>query len=302
LSIMNNRKGRTFIMQNKKVDVPSGKDALRWGVSLLEPLGNDSQTAWLEANLLLGKAWNKSRIKLLTTLDDYLETASWESYKNYIMCRVAQEPLQYLIGEQIFMSLCFKVNPDVLIPRGETELLVNEALKLGLDIKQPKVLDLCTGSGAIAVSLAYYLPDSEVFAVDISAKALEIARINAQANGVDNKIEFFCGDMFLALETKQFDIITCNPPYISATEYVELPVDVKKEPRLALYGGKDGLQFYRILGAGARDFLTEQGILLMEIGYKQGEEVKRIMEENGFGNIQIIRDWNGHDRIVTCTA
>jgi release factor glutamine methyltransferase len=289
-------------MQNKGEDITCGSEALRWGASLLLPLGNDSQTAWLEASLLLGKACNKERIKLLTTLDDYLEATCWKDYKSYIQRRIEKEPLQYILEEQVFMSLSFRVTQDVLIPRGETELLVNEVLKLGSGIKRLRVLDLCTGSGAIAVSLAYYLPDCEIVAVDISSEAIEVARINAQKNGVDKRIRFLCSDMFSALEIDKFDIITCNPPYINALEYEELPLDVKKEPQLALYGGKDGLDFYYALAAGAHQFLKAQGILLMEIGSKQGNEVRKIMEGKGFADIRIIKDWNGHERIVTCTT
>lgn len=289
-------------MQEKGIDILTGKEALHKGTSLLIQQGQDNQTAWLEASLLLGKACNKNRIKLLTTLDEYLQEGCWEDYLNLINRRMAYEPLQYILGEQVFMSLCFKVSPDVLIPRGETELLVNEALKITDKNKETQILDLCTGSGAIAVSLAYYLPNSKVSAVDISARALENARSNAELNGVENRIELLCGDMFSALPIKQFDIITCNPPYISEREYEDLSEDVKKEPRLALYGGSDGLDFYRIIGVNAHSFLKKGGVLLMEIGWMQGNEVKSILQENNFRNIRIIKDWNGHDRIVTCTT
>lgn len=293
--------GIRFAMNNKKNNIPNGRETLNKGTQLLVSFGLDNQTAWLEANLLLGKACGKDRIKLLTTLDDPLEEYAFDEYMVYIERRLSSEPLQYIMGEQVFMSLYFKVTPAVLIPRAETELLVNEVIEM----KRPKanILDLCTGSGAIAVSLAHYMPDCQIVAVDISADALEVAEENAAINSVGDRIEFFCGDMFSPLaSSSSFEIIICNPPYINAVEYHELPADVKKEPRLALYGGTDGLDFYRLIGAKAKQFMSQKGVLLVEIGWQQGTEVKEIFEGNGFNEVKIIKDWNGHDRIVTCTV
>lgn len=288
-------------MSNPEKNSPDVREALKKGAQLLEKLGMDSQTRWLEASLLLSAVCGKERIKLLTELDDKLAAAFWDKYLGYIGRRLSGEPLQYITGKQDFMSLSFKVGPSVLIPRPETELLVNEAIKLSP--KKASILDLCTGSGAIAVSLAYYLKDSKVTAVDISAEALRIAEENARLHNVGGRIKFLCGDMFSPLGTKsRFDLITCNPPYISAAEYEELSCDVKKEPRTALYGGIDGLDFYRLLGAQAPDFLTPQGLLLAEIGWRQGEETAKIFKDNGFGEVKLLKDWNGHDRIVTCTV
>lgn len=288
-------------MNNAKNDIPNGREALKKGVQLFAPLGLDNQTAWLEAGLLLGKACSKDRIKLLTTLDDVLEAQEWNKFIEYITRRLSLEPLQYIIGEQVFMSLCFRVTPAVLVPRAETELLVNEVIKMKR--QRANILDLCTGSGTIAVSLAYYMPDCQVTAIDISADALGVAEENAAINSVGDRIEFLCGDMFSPLAgNSSFDIITCNPPYINAAEYHELSADVKKEPRLALYGGTDGLDFYRLIGAKAKQFMSKKGVLLVEIGWQQGTEVKEIFEKNGFNKVKIIKDWNGHDRIVTCTV
>lgn len=288
-------------MNYPEKDCPDVREALKKGAQLLEKLDLDSQARLLEASLLLSAASGKERIKLLTAWDDELAAGDWDKYLGYIKRRLLGEPLQYITGKQDFMSLMFKVGPAVLIPRPETELLVNEAIKL--QPKKAKILDLCTGSGAIAVSLAYYLTDSKVTAVDISAEALRIAEENARLHDVEGRIEFLCGDMFCPLGAQsKFNLITCNPPYISAAEYEKLSAEVKKEPRAALLGGTDGLDFYRLLGARARAFLEPQGVLLVEIGWQQGAQTEKIFKDNGFADVKVLQDWNGLDRIVTCTV
>lgn len=276
-----------------------GREVLKQGADQLSAQGIPPQTAWLEASLLLGKAWQKDRVALLTSLDETPGPETRRAYRELLNRRLNQEPLQYILGEQVFMSLQFKVTPDVLIPRPETELLAQEAIALGRGLKDPMILDLCTGSGALAISLAYYLPQSRVTAVDISSPALEVARENACHNGVSKRVELLAGDLFSPLANRKFHLITCNPPYISEEEYGGLPAEVKKEPRLALYGGEDGLAFYRRIGSQAGEFLVEEGRLVMEIGYAQGPAVKEILATNGWGAIRLIKDWNGHDRVIT---
>jgi len=283
----------------------SGSQALRWAVPLLVRSGIERQTAWLEARLLLGKAWNKRGISLITALDEPLVTASWERYQGLLEQRINGEPLQYLLGEQEFMGLAFRVTPQVLIPRWETETLVNEALQALNGRPAPKILDLGTGSGAIAVSLAYFLPAAQVWATDLSPGALEVAAanavgVNAVRADVAARIKFMCGDLFKPLPPKlRFDLIVSNPPYISAEEYEELAPEVKREPYLALYGGGDGIDFYRRIAKGAPGRLTEDGMLLVEIGWKQALLVGEIMRENNFTDIRVIKDGGGNDRVVS---
>ncbi|NCA66998.1 MAG: peptide chain release factor N(5)-glutamine methyltransferase [Clostridia bacterium] len=198
-------------------------------------------------------------------------------------------PLQYVLGNTSFYGNTIKVDSRVLIPRQETELLVSEALKY---IKEDsKVLDICTGSGAIAIAIAKG-KGIKVTASDISAEALEVAAENATANGVD--IIFIRSDMFASIEEK-FDIIICNPPYISRSEMEVLPEDVKKEPRLALFGGNSGLDYYRILADNIKKHLNGGGVLLMEIGSKQSVDVKQLFAEY---KTETYKDYSGLDRIV----
>jgi len=277
----------------------AGSQALKWAVEVLTGKGQKRQAAWLEGRLLLSKAWNKKGIDLVTALNDFLAAQTWNEYRDLVTLRAQGEPLQYLLGEQEFMGLPFKVSPEVLIPRWDTEILVNEALQEAEDIAAPRILDLGTGSGAIAVSLAYYLPQALVWASDISQEALEVARENAGRLNVADRITFVCGNLFAPLKKEvRFDLIVSNPPYISEKEYMTLDPEVKKEPCGALCGGKDGLDYYHAIGAAAGERLLAGGRLLMEIGWKQGSAVSKILQENNFGDIRIIKDWGGHDRVI----
>lgn len=203
-------------------------------------------------------------------------------------------PLQYILGSQEFMGLNFKVTPDVLIPRQDTEGLVEKVLKM---LKpEMKILDMCTGSGCIAVSIAKFASDVQVSAVDVSAKALEIAKENAVANEVT--VNFIESDMFQRI-TQKYDIIVSNPPYIRSQEVTILMPEVRDyEPHLALDGKEDGLYFYRKLAKEAGDFLTPGGILCLEIGYDQGKEVAQLLREQGFVQVRVEKDLCGLDRNV----
>ena len=207
------------------------------------------------------------------------------------------EPVSYthLTGEQDFMGLNFKVNPGVLIPRQDTETLVEEVLKAvtpGME-----VLDLCTGSGCIAVSLAKFVPGAKVQGVDISPEALKVSEENARRNGVN--VHFFLSDMFGQVEGK-FDVIVSNPPYIPTGEIQGLMPEVKDfEPHLALDGKEDGLWFYRILAGEGKKYLKPKGTLMVEIGCDQGKDVSRIFKDNGYCDIKVIKDLAGLDRVVT---
>ena len=209
-------------------------------------------------------------------------------------------PLQYITHNQEFMGINFEVNQNVLIPQPDTEILVENTIRLVLENeslenqenskKTMQILDLCTGSGAIAVSLKKYLPDVKIFASDISEKALEVAKKNAKNNNVE--IEFIKSDMFENIHEK-FDIIVSNPPYIKSEEIEKLSKEVQNEPKVALDGGKDGLKFYKIISREIKNYLKENGTLLMEIGYDEANEVMKLFE-----NSTCIKDYANNDRVI----
>ncbi|NQT75886.1 MAG: peptide chain release factor N(5)-glutamine methyltransferase [Candidatus Omnitrophica bacterium] len=218
-----------------------------------------------------------------------------------------EEPLQYIAGREQFMGLDFIVNKDVLIPRPETEILVNEVLDLLSATRytlyaSPKILDLCTGSGNIAISLAKMIEGAQIIATDISVSALDTARKNASIHGVDKQIEFYQGDLFQALPVDKrykFDIIVCNPPYVKRADIDFLQEEVRCEPHHALDGGIDGLDFYRRLAETAQDFLAPGGSLFLEMGFDQAQDVANIFNSKRAFKIKKIKeDLAGIDRVV----
>lgn len=283
-----------------QVGPQTGRTALQWAVTFLIEQGWLRDKAQLETRLLLGKATGQEGIQLVTNLGEALSPQVWELYQELILRLSQHEPLQYLTGQQEFMSLSFQVTPAVLIPRWDTEVLVEEALRHIQGVPKPKVLDLGTGSGVIAISLAYHQPASLVWAVDISAAALQVAKDNAINLGVKERVIFLEGDLFAPLTpAKQFDLIVSNPPYITVAEHQELSAEVQKEPYQALVGGKDGLEYYRRIASVAARYLATDGCLMVEVGWLQGEAVSRLLQTNGFTDIRVIKDPAGHGRVVT---
>jgi release factor glutamine methyltransferase len=229
-------------------------------------------------------------------------------YEDLLAKRQDGEPLQYLLGESEFMGLKFHVNHRVLIPRPETEILVELAVrKLLGKAKLPhgvRILDLGTGSGNIAISLAKLLHDVSVTTMDYSLPSLEVAKKNARLNGVAKKIDFVHADLFKELRRSKagentFDLIISNPPYIPSFQLSSLPKDVQREPRLALDGGEDGLNFYRHILAHAGAYLSEGGLLMMEIGDEQRTALEAMLSDHrDFPNFEFYPDYQGTDRIV----
>ena len=211
-------------------------------------------------------------------------------------------PVQYITGEAEFMGFDFDVNPSVLIPRPETEILVERVLTLieREGIAEPSILDLGTGSGAIAVSLTKLSPSCKIVASDVSEEALEVGRENAAANGVGDRIEFVLSDLFERIPGKRkFDLVISNPPYIPSEDYGSLPPEVRSEPRIALDGGLKGLEFYKRIIPDAAKRLNRGGFLILEIGYGQARAVKDLLESAGlYRDIEILKDYNDIDRIV----
>lgn len=251
--------------------------------------------ARLEAEILLAYVLSQDRVFLYTHFDAPVNQDEREKFRAVIRRRVRREPLAYIIGQREFMSLSFLVSPEVLIPRPETELLVENAISWCGD-RDLCICDMGTGSGAIAVSLAYYLPAGRFVAVDISSTALDIARRNAERHGVN--VEFYCSDLLNDLDhQREFDLITANLPYIPQEEYLSLPEDVRGfEPRLALLAGGDGLDVYRRFLPQAMERLKTGGCLMLEIGAKQGNAALNLTRE--FGVSRLAADLAGRDRLL----
>jgi release factor glutamine methyltransferase len=260
-----------------------------------------------ETEMLLSYLLNCSRMDLYVR--DFVENEALEKqYDSLIRRRLSGEPIQYITGSAEFMGLDFIVGKGIFIPRPETEILVNEAVIAGnrLDIKDNNLLDLCTGCGNIAISLARLMPCIEITAIDVSEHALKTAEKNAALHNVNNRIRFYKGDVTkrkLGCEcidkNPKFDIIVCNPPYIKEPELKGLQREVLFEPEISLNGGKDGLDFYRLIAEDAPAYLKKDGTLLMEIGFGQTKEVIDIFSSyNIFEIYRIVKDFAGIDRVI----
>ncbi|MCI8463349.1 MAG: peptide chain release factor N(5)-glutamine methyltransferase [Lachnospiraceae bacterium] len=254
--------------------------------------------AGLEARLLLEHVCGTGRNDLLVHGDRLVEDVQCNSYEQLLTGRADRIPLQYLTGCQEFMGLNFAADRHVLIPRQDTEILVEEVLKNLHDGME--ILDMCTGSGCILISLLRYSNDCAGLGVDISGGALRVAEKNAQniLSGFSGKVRFLESDLFENVE-EMFDVIVSNPPYIPAGDMEGLMPEVRDyEPRIALDGGEDGLVFYRKILEGSRSHLKKGGMLFFEIGYDQGRAVSKMMRETGFLDVQVRKDYAGLDRVV----
>lgn len=237
------------------------------------------------------------RVKLTLEGDRELEPGIEEKLKAALAKRLTHMPVQYITGYQNFMGLEFMVSKDVLIPRMDTETLVEEVLRLGLS--NVRVLDICTGSGCILLSILKYVYGSSGVGVDISDGALGVAKANSEALGID--ATFIKSDMFENIpKDERFDIVVSNPPYIRSDVIGTLMSEVKDyEPLLALDGSEDGLKFYRIIADRAPEYLNNGGMLFLEIGYDQGAEVSALLSAAGFTDVEVIKDLSGLDRVVS---
>ena len=249
-----------------------------------------------DARELLSLATGRDRTGLIMYINSEVANETAQRYYDLLMERAGRTPLQHITGEQEFMGYRFKVTKDVLVPRFDTELLVEEAAKRA--ILGAKILDLCTGSGIIGIALKKMCFGAEVTLTDVSDEALAVAAENAELNKADVKI--IKSDMFGSLDPKEkFTLIVSNPPYIPAEEIENLDPEVKDhDPRLALDGGEDGLDFYRIIASEAPKYLTAGGQVLLEIGHDQGETVPALLKAAGFRDIEVLKDLSGNDRVV----
>ena len=242
-----------------------------------------------EARLLLARAMNVDVGELVTI--DYCSDYDYKVFLGYIERRIEGEPFAYIVGYKEFMKLNFEVNKNVLIPRDDTEVVVLEAIK---QCKE-NILDMCTGSGCIAVSLAKYLEKSVIDASDICANALAVAKRNAKRNKV--KVNFIKSDLFENI-TKKYDMIVSNPPYIKTSDIENLQKEVRMEPIKALNGGENGLYFYDEILKNAKKHLTQKGIILLEIGYDQARDVSLLAKKYNYKKIRKIKDLSNNDRVI----
>lgn len=251
----------------------------------------------LEAEVLLAWANNYSRPQLLARLEEELAAVAAARFWQAVERRCARYPLQYLTGRQEFMALEFKVSPAVLIPRQDTEVVVAAVLQRLDASGSYTIADCGTGSGAIVLSLAHYLPRAFFYATDISAAALEVARENARDLSLKERVVFCQGDLLTPLQGLKLDVIVGNPPYIPAVDLDRLPPEVQFEPRLALDGGPDGLAAYRKILRQAAPLLKPGGFLALEIGYNQGRVVRELAAATGaYRNMTVLPDYGGRDR------
>ena len=273
------------------------KEAIRKGMILLKT--NNIEEPNLKSRLLMQFILNKPRQYLLVHDDEQLTQEQEKKYLENIEKITKGIPLQHITHSQEFMKMNFYVNEDVLIPRADTEILVEEVINIAKKINAKKILDLCTGSGAIAVSLAKYIEDSQITAIDISGEALRVAKLNARNNEVEDKITFIKSDLFENVVKEKYDIIVSNPPYIKKDVIKKLNKEVQKEPNIALDGGYDGLDFYRKIISEGYEYLKYKGYMCLEIGYDQKKEVIEIIEkQEKYSNTYSKKDLSGNDRIV----
>jgi release factor glutamine methyltransferase len=290
-------------LNNFQVQPWTIKQALSWACFHLQT--KDLTDPRLSAEVLLGSLLGLDRSSLIVRPDQALDSSDWMAYKEKIIRRAGQEPIAYLTGQKEFWSLDFQVNPEVLIPRPETELLVETALNFSWPGKGKKTLvELGTGSGAVAVALVRSLPSAETWqclATDISRGALETARKNALVHGVGKSIQWVQGDWLVPFSSRRrwIDLLVSNPPYVADKEMTQLPLTVKGyEPLLALRGGPDGLDSIRQIFNQAVNHLKIGGWLLLEIGETQGDRVRKLAEDHRFSSITLLRDHAGKNRIL----
>lgn len=257
---------------------------------------NNIEEPLLKIRILVASVLNKSKEYVMAHSEEKLDEdkekrilEGIEQLRNYV-------PIQYITNNQEFMKLTFFVNQNVLIPRSDTEILVEEVINTYKN-EHVKILDMCTGSGCIAISLKKYMQNSEVYGIDISKEALKVAQINAQSNNVDVKFE--CSDMFADIQDKDFDVIVSNPPYIKTQVINTLDKEVKNEPIIALDGGEDGLYFYKKIINEAFNFLADNGMIFLEIGYDQKEELTKLIKaDKRYELVKTKKDLGDNDRIV----
>ena len=290
---------KSEIIKNSSDSFNSLKMFLDKSISYLKK--NNIEEAELIAEIIFSHILEVDRMMLFTKYKEKIEDKKLEKIRNYIQ-KIGKEkfPVQYLLNEQNFYGRNFYVNKGVLIPRQDTEILVEESINIikREKIEKPKILDIGSGSGVIGITMALEIPESKVIGVDISEIALEICEKNKEILKVEN-IKFFKSDLFENVEYTKFDMIVSNPPYIPKREINIMSDDtLLHEPDEALFAENEGLYFYMEISRNRINYLKNNGFLLFEIGYRQAESVKKIMEYTGYKNINIIKDLQNNDRVI----
>lgn len=261
-----------------------------------------SSTPKLDVEVLLCKVLQKERLYLHLNMDVDLDDKQSEIFEDFFDQRLNHRPIQYIVGNQEFMGLDFFVEEGVLIPRNDTEILVEEVLSYLEKIEKPTVMDIGTGSGAISVSIAKHADGCKVYSLDVSDKALEIGAKNAESNKVKDRISFIKSDLFENVDIEEgVDVIVSNPPYIRREDMKTLERQVREyEPDLALDGGMDGLDFYRRIVGDSSSYIKTGGLIAFELGHDQARDVAKILKESGeYDRINIVKDLSGIERVVT---
>jgi release factor glutamine methyltransferase len=273
-------------------------DSIKLSTDYLEKKGIESPR--INAELLLAHILSCKRLDLYLSFDRPLGDDEVLIYRTFLKRRGEYEPLQYIIGSVEFYGLPFKVDPSVLIPRPETEILVEEIINNSKNKNNLKILDIGTGSGNIAVSLAHHIPDAKIIATDISKESLLLASENSSMNKTENQVQFILDDILLnELKENEFDLIVSNPPYISKEDFKDLPPELKVyEPKHALTDDANGLFYYKQIAVKAKILLKKNGSVYFEVGKGQSGEVKKILEENNFSEIMIKNDYLNIERVI----
>ena len=268
---------------------------LNWTKQYFEEKGEDSPR--LDAEVLLSHILKCDRIHLYVNFDRPLVGEELSSFRQMVKARAQRMPVAYILGEKEFMGHSFRVTPDVLIPRPDTEILVEEAIRLLSQKDRARIVDIGTGSGAILLSVLKGTEGSTGVAVDLSPKALAVAKSNGERLGLAERADFRLGDLYAPVDGL-FDAILSNPPYIPVRDMEGLAPEVKQEPEMALVGGVDGLDFYRRLIDDAPRYLKEDGIVLFEVGIGEAQDVAELGKARGFCTQRILPDYAGIDRVV----
>lgn len=272
-------------------------EAVQLSTGYLEEKGIESPR--LNAELLLANILNCKRLDLYLMFERPLSEEEVQTYREYIARRGKFEPLQYILGEVEFYGIKLKVSKDVLVPRQETELLVEETIKLSSDNNVKSIIDIGSGSGNIAISLAKSLNGVKVTSIDMSSSAIKVAEANAEFNVVNDKIEFIVSGIEEYQTNQQFDLIVSNPPYVSERDYSSLQKEILEyEPLESVTDKSDGYKFYKLISERSQDLLKSGGFLLFEMAAGQSEKIKSILERNNFSDIKIVKDYQNIDRVI----
>ena len=275
------------------------KDIINYGVATIK----NTESPSLEIQMMIAKVIEKDRLYIMLNLEEDIDESKVEIIKTMIDKRKNSYPLQYILGEREFWGMDFKVSEGVLIPRQDTEILIEETLKKLKDNKHKsnlKGFEIGVGSGIISITLLKEIETLTMIGVDINDKAIELTKANALKHEVSDRLCILNSNLFEKINKEnQFDFIISNPPYIETKVIDSLKEDIKQhEPKLALDGGEDGLDFYRAIIEQSKSYISPEGFIAFEIGYNQGEAVKKIFVENGYPNVTIAKDLAGFDRVV----